>query len=600
MRIHWIALTGLTSALAVGQHVTSVYNRDTHAPFHLKKVTVESTVIGPMVRTDTLLIYNNPYNTLTEATLNFDLPSSGALGGFAYFYGQEYVAGRLLDKEKAWQIYTAITSRNRDPGIMEQWSPTTYHCQIYPIRRGQDLRVRLWTVGLLEPKDDQLALPKPSVPRAVSYYSTEDNRLVEPDWTVRGVKSNPILKSENGYRVAMNSPVEAISERFKDGRYYVAGLFRSDAVAQGSVVIEEAHYEPRSGNGEGADVTEKVASMVAGGMYEIPATNGEFGDPNPNILKRLRVKYKLGSNELERVVAENQTLGLLTDGNAKAVLVFNGLHEVKTVQMDQRTTAFAGWMPGKRAMSATVEGKKLVFKPTIAPKGSDTARIWAQQMLASNHWEHEKALKFSLKYGVPSDATALLAVPKAEMRAYEAREAEARRAAREQSRQGRNWSGNKNQNWNASGGGDPEIRVSFQGAKSVEAILPDRRVIELTANGEVWGGNFEIPANAPEGTYKVRVVAKMADGTVQERSWTYDVDRTPPKGTAQFVREGAMLVVEVKSEPGLAEVAAYAEDGRKWVLKETKPGVYRVELPSKLHLTVVMKDRAGNKGELKL
>jgi hypothetical protein len=279
---------------------------------------------------------------------------------------------------------------------------------------------------------------------------------------------------------------------------------------------------------------------------------------------------------------------------------FNGLKDVKLVRLDHATTAFSGWMKMRHALSANVAGKNLSFKPEVAAKGSDTARIWAQQMLAHNEWNHEKALKFSLKYGVPSDATALLAVPKAEMRDYEQRQAESRRNALEQSRKGRNWSGNRNQNWNAGSGGDPEIRVSFPEAESVEAFLPDRRVMELSRDGDLWGGNFEIPAEAPEGTYSVRVVAKMRDGSVQERAWTYNVDRTPPHGSAEFVTDNGLSVLEVKSEPDLAEVAAYATDGTKWVLKQVRPGVYRIALPRQLHLTIVMKDRAGNKGEIKL
>jgi hypothetical protein len=142
--------------------------------------------------------------------------------------------------------------------------------------------------------------------------------------------------------------------------------------------------------------------------------------------------------------------------------------------------------------------------------------------------------------------------------------------------------------------------VTFAHANAVEAILPDRRVIELVPNGDVWGGNFEIPATAPEGEYRVRIVAHLNDGTVTERSWTYRVDRTPPTGTTRFVLENGRLFLEVRSAKQLAEVAAYAGDGRKWVLKQVEPGVYRVEVPPTvgLRLTVVMKDSASNKGEI--
>src|SRR6185312_9680421 len=260
MRTLFLALCILAAPMLRAQTVTSVYNRDTHEPFHLKKVSVESTVIGPIVRTSTLLTYDNPYKNLTEATLNFEMPHAAALGGFAYYFGQEYVPGQLMDKNKAWFIYTAITSRNRDPGIMGQWSPSQYHCQIFPIKVGKDLKVRLWTVGVLQPSGDTMVLPKPSAPRAVSYYATQDASIVPIEWTVRSVRAAPIQKRGADYTTTLASPVSAVAQRYKDGRIYVAGIVRTpdSSSDRRCVKIEHAFYEPGNGQASGADVTDKV------------------------------------------------------------------------------------------------------------------------------------------------------------------------------------------------------------------------------------------------------------------------------------------------------------------------------------------------------
>lgn len=522
MRLRLICLGLLASSLAGAQTLTKVYNRDTHVPFRLKDVTVESTVVGPLVKTSTLLTYENPYTTPTEATLNFDLAEASALGGFAYFYGDEYVQGQLMDKNKAWFIYTAITSRGRDPGIMEQWSPTDYHCQIFPIMQGRDLRVRLWTVGMLEPSNGVMNVPQVKAPRAVG-YETIDGSYVKPNWTVRAVNSGAVNHTGDQYSVDLKSPVTCVAQRFKDGRIYVAGLIRTPAQTENT---------------------------------------------SPTFFK---------------------------------------LRQPKTVQMDPSTLAFSGWVRRNQKIAARFNGIRYAFKPQLIAGGGDVAKLWAQQILATRSWAHRKdVLAFSLKYGVPSNATALLAVPAQEMKlfrekekAYQQKLADERRQQLEAERERRNWAKQRNQNWNSSGGGDPEIRVEFPGAKSVEAILPDRRVIALKPDGDTWGGNFEIPADAPEGTYIVRVVAHQTDGTTTERSWTYEVDRTPPKGHAEILKENGKLILEVTSEAKLAEVAAYDSAGRKWVLHEEKPGVYRCEVTgtSASRLNIVMKDHAGNKGE---
>jgi hypothetical protein len=61
-----------------------------------------------------------------------------------------------------------------------------------------------------------------------------------------------------------------------------------------------------------------------------------------------------------------------------------------------------------------------------------------------------------------------------------------------------------------------------------------------------------------------------------------------------------MLVLRVKAAPGLAEVAVYLADGTKLILHEETPGVYRLDLPARTNgpLKVLLKDRAGNTGEL--
>lgn len=598
MKTHLTALACIASSLASAQTVTSVYNRDTHEPFKLKNVKVESTVIGPIVRTSAWLTYENPYKKPTEATLNFELPDAAALSGFAYRYGDEYVAGRLMDKAKAWSIYTAITSRNRDPGIMEQWSPTTYHCQIFPIKQGRDLRVRLWTVGMLRPSGYRMALPKPLVPNAVSHYRRDDDTIAKNEWTVRSVRSAPVVREGEDYFTNPSSPVTAVAQRFKDGRTYVAGIVRSGGQSP-YIQIDRAYYEPASGEPGGAEVTARVAQLVDNGAVTINATNTAFGDTAPGILKRLRVEYRVGGQEKTATVRENAVLDLIPEAPGASEPTVRGLRQPRTVRLDGQTFAFSGWVARNRTLSTTVGGKAMSFRPQEIVGGADAARLWAQQTLAKGNWKGSRdVLAFSMKYGVPSSATALLAVPQAEMARYRAKEkefqqaqAEERKRALAQERQARAWAKAHPQNWNDSGGGDPEIRVSVPGAVRVEAILPDRRVIELKADGDVWGGNFEIPAAAAEGTYTVRIVAHMKDGATVERSWTYRVDRTAPLGSATYA-DGVLTVV---SEAGLSEVAAYGKDGTRWLLREGKPGEYRGEAPRAA--TVVLKDKAGNKGE---
>jgi hypothetical protein len=79
------------------------------------------------------------------------------------------------------------------------------------------------------------------------------------------------------------------------------------------IEIRRAFYEPADGRPGGADVTAKVAEMVAAGQYSIPANNSVFGDPTPGIVKRFRVEYVLNGKPMQKIAAENGTLELAAD-----------------------------------------------------------------------------------------------------------------------------------------------------------------------------------------------------------------------------------------------------------------------------------------------
>src|SRR5262249_25842712 len=147
-------------------------------------------------------------------------------------------------------------------------------------------------------------------------------------------------------------------------------------------------------------------------------------------------------------------------------------------------------------------GGQTTVNPRMLARGSDTARLWAQQMLADKSVPKDQMTSFSIFFGVPSTATALLAVPKEEMRAFLRREMEQARLADAAKRAPATGfpggQGAPSQNWSSSGGGDPEIRVSLPGAVRAQAILPDGRRISLApspGNPDLWTGNYEISAS---------------------------------------------------------------------------------------------------------
>jgi (4-O-methyl)-D-glucuronate---lignin esterase len=72
--------------------------------------------------------------------------------------------------------------------------------------------------------------------------------------------------------------------------------------------IQSARYESQDG-ANGADVTARLQGFVQAGSLDVEANNSTLGgDPIPNVVKQLRVKYILDGKPGEKLVHENQTL----------------------------------------------------------------------------------------------------------------------------------------------------------------------------------------------------------------------------------------------------------------------------------------------------
>jgi len=503
----------LVSCMAGAQSVTNAYNRDTHDQFRIKGVTAKSVVKGPIFKQEAVYQFDNPFTKLTEASVWFNLPAAAVLSNFGYWYKDEFVPGILMDKNKAWFIYTAITSRNEDPGIMVQTSPSSYHTQIFPLASGYDFRLKLTSVGFLEDNGDVFRVPEPKL-NEQSY--PQEIVSATPESVITDAGSHSVIK----YPRDPNMDLQIYAQKNRDGYTYVAGILRTD---------------------------KPDAALKLAGIHKVYWSRPE-NDNSGNV--KLFVGRRRGPG----------TLMIQTKGEG---------HD-----------------------SPYVKAKYVKANE----KGSDAAKLWAHEKLVQDSWQSGKeVLAFSLKYQVPSSQTALLAVPQEEMKIFKAKAAEYRRQQAEQSHRERSWQSNRQSNWSSSPGGDPEIRVYQPDARRVYAVLPDGRTFDLNKTGKgYWGGNYDIPADAPEGTYAVRVVSVDDRGEETTQTVSYQVDRTAPTGSLKT--EDGFLVLT--SEAGLARVIAVFSDGSEEPMVEITPGVYKLPVNLKRLVKVELIDQAHNVAEV--
>ena len=108
-----------------------------------KTLDVKSEVNGAFATATVTTVYDNPNNERIEADFIYSAPAGAVVTGFAYWYGEEKVVARVVEKERAAQIYQYITSRMRDPALVEMIGKNTFRARIFPVEPRRDLKIEV-------------------------------------------------------------------------------------------------------------------------------------------------------------------------------------------------------------------------------------------------------------------------------------------------------------------------------------------------------------------------------------------------------------------------------------------------------------------------
>ena len=88
-------------------------------------------------------VFANPNGTDLEAIYSFPVPEKAAVGEFTYWIDGQPVTGEVLEKEQAREVYAEEKQAGREAALTEQDSYRTFDIAVYPVRAGQDVRIKL-------------------------------------------------------------------------------------------------------------------------------------------------------------------------------------------------------------------------------------------------------------------------------------------------------------------------------------------------------------------------------------------------------------------------------------------------------------------------
>lgn len=88
-------------------------------------------------------VFHNPNDTDIEAIYAFPVPAKAAVGEFTYWVDNQPVTGEVVEKARAREIYETEKSMGNETALVEKNEYRTFETYVYPVRAGQDVRIRL-------------------------------------------------------------------------------------------------------------------------------------------------------------------------------------------------------------------------------------------------------------------------------------------------------------------------------------------------------------------------------------------------------------------------------------------------------------------------
>jgi hypothetical protein len=176
-------------------------------PLRVKSLSANVEIDGQFAATHQTLIFQNETSERIEADFMYTLPPNTLVTSFAYWYGDEKVTAKVVEKEEAAAIYAHITTRMHDPALVEMIGKNTFRARIFPVMPNSDLKVEMTLVQTL-PSDERGATF--SYPLVVPHGEKLDhlrvNIRMHPDAAVTAVTNNyglPMTRTPEGFSIAL-------------------------------------------------------------------------------------------------------------------------------------------------------------------------------------------------------------------------------------------------------------------------------------------------------------------------------------------------------------------------------------------------------------
>ncbi len=187
-------------------------NGQNAAPLRVKELKADVKISGQFAATTLNYTFQNETSERIEADFIYALPKGASATYFAYWYGEEKVVARIVEKERAAQIYNYIKAppRQRDPALVEMVGKDTLRARIFPIEPNADLRVEIHLAQALRSSQDGAFYEFPLMSEEAGKGTLDTLNFsvsVKPDASIEKVANNyslPVTSEDDGFHLNLS------------------------------------------------------------------------------------------------------------------------------------------------------------------------------------------------------------------------------------------------------------------------------------------------------------------------------------------------------------------------------------------------------------
>jgi Ca-activated chloride channel family protein len=104
---------------------------------------LEVTIDGQEASTKLLQVYRNESRARIEGQYHLRPGLGSHVDGFAYWNGETKIVGEVFERETAREVYNRVTTRRRDPGLLEADGEGAFSFKVFPVEPNEKKRVEV-------------------------------------------------------------------------------------------------------------------------------------------------------------------------------------------------------------------------------------------------------------------------------------------------------------------------------------------------------------------------------------------------------------------------------------------------------------------------